>query len=122
MNPSALPWTSRVLAAAGAVLAAASVALSAYAAHGAAAEAQPQLQLAALFGFGHGLALAALARGPARRLLARASLVLLLVGTLLFSGALVAKYAFAGSSAPAPFGGSLLIVGWLLYAIDALRG
>ena len=46
---------------------------------------------------------------------------MLLLGTLLFSGALVAKSLFGGSSATAPFGGSTLIAGWLLYAIAVLR-
>jgi hypothetical protein len=49
----------RVLAAAGAVLAAAAVALAAYAAHGASGPEQGRLLHAALFGFGHGVALAA---------------------------------------------------------------
>ncbi len=120
MSRAASPASSRAFAAAGALLAAASVALSAYAAHGADGAAQRNLQLAALFGFGHGLALATLARAAASRL-ERAALALLLAGTLLFSGALVAKYAFGGSSAPAPFGGGALVLGWLLYALAALR-
>ena len=120
MNAVVVPLPSRMLAAAGAVLAAAAVALSAYAAHGAEGAAQANLQLAALFGFGHGLALAVLARSAISRL-ATTALVLLLLGTLLFSGALVAKSLFGGSSATAPFGGSTLIAGWLLYAIAVLR-
>lgn len=120
MNSTGVPLPSRALAAAGALLAAAAVALSAYAAHGAEGVAQANLQLAALFGFGHGLALAALARAAGSRL-ASIALALLLVGTLLFSGALVAKYLFGGSSASAPFGGGMLIAGWLLYAVAALR-
>jgi len=111
---------SRALAAAGALLAAAAVALSAYAAHGAEGVAQANLQMAALFGFGHGLALAALARA-ARSRLASVALALLLVGTLLFCGALVAKSLFGGSSVSAPFGGGLLIAGWMLHAVAALR-
>jgi len=121
MNHAAVPLPSRVLAAAGALLAAVAVALSAYAAHGTEGAAQANLQLAALFGFGHGLALVALARARGPRL-ASAALVLLLLGTVLFSGALVAKYLFGGPSATAPFGGGMLVVGWLLYAIAALRG
>lgn len=121
MNRIADRRSSRAFAAAGALLAAGSVALSAYAAHGAEGAAQQNLQLAALFGFGHGLALATLARAVASRL-AWSALALLLAGTLLFSGALVAKHAFGGSSAPAPFGGGVLILGWLLYALAALRG
>ena len=121
MNRAVVPLPSRILAAAGALLAAASVALSAYAAHGADGAAQQNLQLAALFGFGHGLALAALARSAASRL-ASTALALLLLGTVLFSGALAAKSLLGGSSAPAPLGGGALILGWLLYALAALRG
>lgn len=121
MSSTAVPLPSRALAAAGALLAAAAVALSAYAAHGAEGAAQANLQLAALFGFGHGLALAALARSVTSRL-ASSALVLLLVGTLLFSGALAAKALFGASSALAPLGGGTLILGWLLYAVAALRG
>ena len=65
-NSTSLPST-RALAAAGAVLAALSVALSAYAAHVADPAAQSRLQMAALFAFGHGIALAALAPRAARR-------------------------------------------------------
>ena len=110
---------ARWLRAAGALLAGAAVALAAYASHGAEGAARANLLMAALFGFGHGLALAALGRGATR--LALAALTLLLAGTLLFSGALVSKYLFAGSSAPAPLGGGALVLGWLLYAASALR-
>ena len=58
----------RWLRAAGAVLAGASVALAAYASHGADPATRGNLGSAALFGFGHGIALAALARGPLSRL------------------------------------------------------
>ena len=110
----------RWLQAAGAVMAAASVALAAYALHGAELEARGNLQMAAVMGFGHGIALAALARGaPARPMLA--ALAMLLAGALVFAGALVAKALLGASSAPAPLGGLLLILGWLLYAASALR-
>ena len=58
--------TGAWLAAAGAVLAALAVGLSAYAAHGVAdAHARGNLQLASLYAFGHGIALAGrLAPGP----------------------------------------------------------
>nr|WP_238346377.1 DUF423 domain-containing protein [Luteimonas saliphila] len=101
-------------------MAAAAVALSAYAAHGAEDAARANLQLAALYAFGHGIALAALARGAPSRL-ALAALSLLLAGTLLFAGALVSKGLFAGSTATAPFGGGLLVLGWLLLAARAFR-
>lgn len=108
------------LAACGGLLAAAAVALSAYAAHGVSAAAQPHLQLAAVFGFGHGVALAALARGPLRRL-ALGALLMLLAGVILFAGGLAAEHALQVPAHTAPFGGSLLIGGWLLYAVDAWR-
>ena len=110
----------RWLAFAGAVLAAASVALSAYASHGADVAARDQLALAAAFAFGHGLALAAL--GPrVSRGLGVIALSALLLGVLLFSGSLVAAQLLAAPARLAPFGGMLLIGGWLLYAVDALR-
>jgi len=111
---------SRWLAACGALLASAAVALSAYAAHGVAADVQPHLQLAAAFAFGHGVALAALARGPLRRL-AWLALLALLVGTVLFAGGLVVAQVWEWRARVAPFGGMLLIVGWLLYAADTAR-
>lgn len=111
---------ARWLVSAGAVLAAAAVALSAYAAHGVEGEAQTRLQTAAMFAFGHGIALAALARGSLRRLTCIA-LVAILCGTLLFSGALVLSEIVGVRARTAPFGGTLLIVAWLLYAIDGLR-
>ena len=121
MNRVLSPLPVRMLAASGALLAAAAVALSAYAAHASEGVAQANLQLAALFGFGHGLALAALARSTASRF-ALIALALLLVGTVLFSGALVAKSLFGMASTLAPLGGSTLIIGWLLYAVASLRG
>ncbi|RNF81741.1 DUF423 domain-containing protein [Montanilutibacter psychrotolerans] len=110
----------RALAASGAVLAALSVALSAYAAHGAGGEVRAHLQTAALFAFGHGIALAALAP-HALRGLARLALAGLLAGVLMFSGSLVATHVFGVSLGLAPFGGSLMILAWLVYAADAAR-
>lgn len=105
----------------GGLLAGIAVGLAAYAAHGVADPLmQSRLQSAALFAFGHGLALAALAPGSTRRL-GKTGMTLLLVGTLLFSGSLAAAV-FAGTSTQlAPFGGSALMLGWLLWAIDAVR-
>ncbi len=110
----------RWLAACGGLFAACGVALSAYAAHGVEVAARANLQTAALFALLHGIALAALPRSTGRRtgLLA---LALLALGTLLFSGSLFAHHALGWPTRLAPAGGSLLIVGWLLYAIDALR-
>jgi uncharacterized membrane protein YgdD (TMEM256/DUF423 family) len=114
-----MPAPTRWLPFSGAVLAAASVALSAYASHGADVAARDQLALAAAFAFGHGLALAALGPRVSRRLGATA-LLALLMGVLLFSGSLVAAQLFAAPTRLAPVGGMLLIAGWLLYAVDAL--
>lgn len=113
--------TTRGLIASGALLAAAAVALSAYAAHGEHGDAQSRLQTAALFAFGHGIALAALAPWAKRRL-ALVALVGLLSGVLLFSGSLVGSHLLGESLGLAPLGGSVLILAWLLYAADAVRG
>jgi uncharacterized membrane protein YgdD (TMEM256/DUF423 family) len=102
----------RWLAAVGAWLCALAVALSAYAAHGADALAQSRLQTAALFAFGHGLALVVLApRARSRRM--RVGLAALLAGVLLFSGSLAAEALFGLRPRLAPFGGTLLVAGWL---------
>ena len=112
--------SGRLLAASGALLAACAVALSAYAAHGAEGLAQSRLQTAAVFAFGHGVALAALARhasGP----LARIALCGLLAGTVLFGGGVAASALVGQGGGVAPFGGTLLIAAWLAYAASALR-
>jgi uncharacterized membrane protein YgdD (TMEM256/DUF423 family) len=111
----------RLLGASGALLLAAAVALAAYAAHGVDGEAQARLNSAAGFAFGHGLALAALAP-QARSPLALLVLATLLLGTLLFCGGVVALTLFGVSLGVAPFGGTLLIAGWLGWALVALRG
>lgn len=106
---------------AGAILAAGSVALSAYASHGADGAGRAALHVAAAIAFGHGIALAALSRLAVRRL-AMASLAGLLLGTVLFSGGIAVAH-FGGLQARvAPFGGTLLIAAWLAWAADALRG
>ncbi len=110
----------RALVAAGAVFAAAGVALSAYAAHGADAAARANLQSAALFALLHGVALTALPRQTARRS-GLIALMALALGTLLFSGSLIAAHFFGLPTRLAPAGGMLLIGGWLLYAADAFR-
>lgn len=120
MTATAPLRSARWLGAAGAVLAGLGVALAAYASHGASEAARGNLQTAALFAFGHGIALAALARGVVSRL-SLAALAMLLLGTLVFVGALVARSLWGMSSAPAPFGGMVLILGWLLHAACALR-
>ena len=108
------------LVAAGALLAGLSVGLSAYAAHAADAEARAALQTAAVFAFGHGIVLVVLGRAV-RGTLELASLAALLLGTLLFSGALVSRHLFAGPAFFAPWGGMLTMLGWLLQAMAAFR-
>lgn len=119
MSDAVFP-TSRLLAATGATFAAVAVALSAYAAHAAHGEAQSQSFIAAIFLFGHGVALAALAPRAPRRL-AQAALAGLAIGTILFSGSLAVRQGFGIATGLAPYGGSLMILSWLLYAADALR-
>jgi uncharacterized membrane protein YgdD (TMEM256/DUF423 family) len=110
----------RWLAAVGAMLAALAVALAAYAAHAASPDAQSRLQLAAVFAFGHGVALAALApRGRSR--VGRVALWMLASGALLFSGSLVGHALAALPTTFAPTGGTLMIVGWLLHAVAAVQ-
>ncbi|WP_345301424.1 DUF423 domain-containing protein [Lysobacter hankyongensis] len=110
----------RTFAATGAVLAAAGVALSAYAAHAAEGAARASLQSAALFALVHGIALAALSRQTPRRI-GIVALAALLLGTLLFSGSLVGAQVWSLPTRLAPVGGMLMIGGWLLYALDAFR-
>jgi uncharacterized membrane protein YgdD (TMEM256/DUF423 family) len=115
-----VPLPQRLLGASGALLAAAATALAAYAAHGADGEIRAHLYMAALFAFGNGIGLAALAPRAARRpgLLALAAL---LAGTLVFAASLVAAQALGVPTMAAPWGGGLMIGGWLLLAADLLR-
>jgi uncharacterized membrane protein YgdD (TMEM256/DUF423 family) len=108
------------LAAGGAIYAAAGVGLAAYAAHVAVALDASRLQTAALFAFGHGVALAALAQTTRGRL-GRLALLALWAGALLFAGSLAAAVFLHWPTVLAPYGGMLLVGGWLLYAIDLLR-
>ncbi|MGY1425377.1 DUF423 domain-containing protein [Lysobacter sp. A289] len=119
-DPTRVARPLRALAALGAVLAATSVALFAYAAHSAEPEVQASLHSAALFAFGHGIALAALAP-IARRRLAAIALGMLLLGTLLFSGSLASAHGFGTPTSLAPLGGGLMILAWLLWAADSVR-
>lgn len=110
-----------LLAFSGALFAALAVALGAYAAHGVAdAHAQSNLQTAALYAFGHGIALAVLSASTLRSL-GRAGLYLLLLGTLLFSGSLVLGALAQISVKLAPVGGISLILGWLVWGLDSIR-
>lgn len=112
---------TRLLGSTGAVLAAASVALGAYAAHAATPGATRRLAIAAAFGFGHGLALVALSPSAMRRP-ERVGLYAIAVGAIAFAGSL-AGAALAGTATPlAPVGGLALIAGWLLVAFARARG
>ena len=110
----------RALAATGAWLCASAVALAAYASHAASGLPQTRLQTAALFAFGHGLALVVLAPRATTRS-PRIGIVALLAGVLLFSGSLVAEALFGLRPRAAPFGGMLLIAGWLWLGATLLK-
>lgn len=114
-SPSGSP-----LAACGALCAGLAVALAAYAAHASLGAGQGLLQTAAALLFGHGVALAALARGAAgpRRL---GALAALLAGSVLFAGSVALYALLQWPPRLAPFGGMLMIAGWLLLAFDLLR-
>lgn len=114
------PLPPRLLGASGAVLAAAATALAAYAAHGADGEVRAHLYMAALFAFGNGVGLAALAPRTRRRL-GLFALAALLAGTLVFAGSLVSAKLLGEPTMAAPWGGGLMIGGWLLLAADLLR-
>lgn len=110
--------TRRIPAALAAVIGAFSVALSAYALHVASAHDRQRLALAAAFAFGHALALLLLhSRGGRLALAARACFLL---GIALFSGSLASAALYATSTILVPYGGSLLILGWLLAGLDFL--
>lgn len=109
----------RLLAVAGALCAAAAVAMAAHASHGLEGLAQSRAQTAALFAFGHGAVLALMT--PVGRL-ERGAAALLLVGMLLFAGSLAAGVYLGWSTRLAPFGGLTLMLGWLVLALARLRG
>lgn len=115
MSP-ATTTRSRLLPALGALLAGASVALAAYAAHADA----PGLASAAWLGLVHGAACAALASGANGRL-PRVALAMLMAGAWLFAGSLAAKHFLDLSSPAAPAGGLLMIAGWVVFALSCLR-
>lgn len=104
----------------GGLLAAAAIGLSAYAAHGVADPlVRANLGTAALYAFGHGAVLVVL--GPVSLgALGRGGLYALLLGTLLFSGSLVAAALGGWPATLAPAGGMGLMAGWVLLAISAL--
>ena len=104
----------------GAAFSALSVGLAAYASHGAEGDARARLMLAAVFAFGHGVALAALAPHAVRRVGA-AALGAWCAGVVLFSGSLSAAALWQAPTTLAPTGGTLLIAGWLLFALHCLK-
>jgi uncharacterized membrane protein YgdD (TMEM256/DUF423 family) len=110
-----------LLACLGGLLAATAVGLSAYASHGIAEPlAQSHVNTAALFAFGNGVALAVL--GPTQQnSVGKLALYILLLGTLLFSGSLVAGALWQLSTGLAPVGGTALMLGWVVYGLNALR-
>jgi uncharacterized membrane protein YgdD (TMEM256/DUF423 family) len=112
---------ARLLGAFGACCCALAVVLGAVAAHATAAASRPRLETAVLYLFLHGLGLLLLAPRLRGRLGSAAGLALA-TGTLLFCGTLAMAALAGGTTAPAPFGGGLLIAGWLLVALHAWRG
>jgi uncharacterized membrane protein YgdD (TMEM256/DUF423 family) len=109
----------RAFAATGAWLCAVAVALAAYASHAGCA-AQARLQVAALFAFAHGLALIMLAPRASSRGV-RIGTAALLAGVLLFSGSLAMESLFGLRPRLAPFGGMLLVAGWLWLGVALLK-
>ena len=128
MTPMRAPLNERQmrkrfwLAAAGSLLAGIAVALAAYSAHagGVDVDARGKLFNACLFALVHGIALAALAPLAVRRM-ALLGLLAILIGTLLFSGSVIAGHLLGTSTALAPVGGLLLIGGGVLHAIGQWR-
>ena len=96
-----------------------SVAIAAYASHAAQGQARERLALAAALAFGHGLAV--LATQSRRGAWARLVRIAFAVGIVLFSGSLVGAALFAAPTMLAPVGGSVLMLGWGILAIDFLR-
>ncbi len=98
---------------------AASVALAAYASHAALPGQASRLGLAAAFAFGHGLVLILIAGRRSRT--AGICRLLFLLGVAGFSGGLCFAVFMETRAATAPLGGSLLILGWIVLAVDLWR-
>ena len=112
----------RALAASGALACGIAVGTGAYAMHAALApQDRERLALAALFLFAHGLALATLAPAAMSRV-RQIGLYVVMIGTILFAGSLAFAALLGIAPALAPFGGSLLMIGWLLVALGFLSG
>ena len=104
----------------GALVTAFTIGLFAYAAHAnLSSDARALVENAAFFGFGHGIATVCLA--GEQRPVARFAICLVGAGTVLFSASLLAKALFHWTAHAAPVGGSVMILGWLVYALDAVR-
>jgi uncharacterized membrane protein YgdD (TMEM256/DUF423 family) len=110
----------RHAAAFGALVCGLSVALAAWASHGADPAARVRLALAAAIAFGHGLALVAIADRSGKLL--AATRVAFVLGIALFSGSLVGAVVFGTATALAPAGGLALMAGWAILAAHFLRG
>jgi uncharacterized membrane protein YgdD (TMEM256/DUF423 family) len=111
--------SGRAFAAFGALACGASVALSAMAMHAADGHDRERLALAAVFAFGHGLALVAIVAQASRlATLARAAFV---AGIALFCGTIVGAALLDWPSALAPWGAIALMLGWVILAVDFLR-
>lgn len=109
-------WPRRVPARLGALLAGASIGLSAWASHGLPpGREQDNLLLACVYGFAHGAVLALAAARVAGRL-GVIALWLLLLGVLLFAGSLAGSALAGWSTAAAPVGGLLMMAGWAVLA------
>lgn len=107
-----------MLALAGFLLATA-VALDALAAHALGDIAGARLHTAARYLAIHGLALLALWRSTGRWL--AAALMLAVGGCLIFAGSLLAAVGLGWPTTAAPWGGSLMILGWLGVAASGLH-
>ena len=120
-HPGSAPGiAARVLRALPPVFCAIGVGLGAYASHAGEGADRTRLGLAALFAFGHGVALIALESGARPSRLGAIARVVLLLGVLLFAGSLALAGLAGWQPQLAPAGGSLLILGWLLLAADRL--
>lgn len=111
--------STRIFAGFGAIACGLSVAIGAYASHVAQAQDGKRLALAALFAFGHGLALLILHARTTRN--GKIALACIASGMLLFSGSLALAVFAATPTWLAPFGGSLLMLGWGILVVDFLR-
>lgn len=116
--------SDRKLLAVSALCGAISVAISAFAAHGAGPQQAQWLATGGHYLLVHSVLGVALALWPQSGALGRAAGWLAVGGGIVFCAALT-LLAFTGvriMGAVAPVGGSLMIIGWLLLAVRAVRG